>query len=151
MSGLLPVEEAQARLLALREPLAAENIGFSESLGRYLSHDVIASRDQPAAPLSAMDGYAIRFDDLPGPWTIVGEVAAGTVPSKAIGAGEAMRIFTGAMLPEGADTIVVQEDVAADATALTLMGEGPGALGRHVRERAGDFASGTRLLAAGAA
>lgn len=149
MSGLLPVEEAQARLLALRAPLATENIAVSESLGRYLSQDVVASRDQPAAALSAMDGYAIRFADMPGPWTITGEVAAGAAPEQTVGAGEAMRIFTGAMLPAGADTVIVQEDVAAAGATLTLTGDGPGAAGRHIRARAGDFAAGTRLLAAG--
>jgi len=149
MSGLLPVEEAQARLLALRAPLAPENISVSESLGRFLSQDVIASRDQPAAALSAMDGYAIRFADMPGPWTIVGEVAAGALPQRAVGAGDAIRIFTGAILPDGADTVILQEDVAADGTKLSLTGDGPGARGRHIRDRAGDFAQGTRLLATG--
>ena len=149
MSGLLPVEEAQARLLALRAPLASEKVAFSESLGRYLSQDVIALRDQPATPLSAMDGYAIRFADLPGPWTIAGEIAAGTVPERAIAAGEAMRVFTGAMLPKGADTVVIQEDVTADGTALTLTGGGPAQCGAHVRDRASDFAAGTTLVPAG--
>lgn len=149
MSGLLPVEEAQARLLALRTPLAAENIAVSASLGRYLSQDVFASRDQPAAALSAMDGYAIRFADMPGPWTITGEIAAGAAPDRTVGPGEAMRIFTGAMLPGGADTVILQEDVAAAGVALALTGDGPGARGRHIRERAGDFAAGTRLLAPG--
>src|SRR3546814_9546304 len=60
MSALLPVEEAQARLLALRPPLAGENVAFCDALGRYLAEDVVALRDQPAAPLSAMDGYAVR-------------------------------------------------------------------------------------------
>ncbi|HJS09822.1 gephyrin-like molybdotransferase Glp [Sphingopyxis sp.] len=149
MRGLLPVEEAQARLLALRAPLASENIAFSESLGRYLSSDVIALRDQPAAPLSAMDGYAIRFDDLPGPWSVIGEAAAGTAPDRIVNAGEAMRIFTGAMLPAGADTVIVQEDVALDGERLTLTGDGPGSQGRHIRARAADFAAGDCLLPAG--
>ncbi|WP_332818320.1 molybdopterin molybdotransferase MoeA [Sphingopyxis sp.] len=149
MSSLLPVEEAQARLLALRGPLLPENIALSKSLGRYLSDDVVALRDQPAAPLSAMDGYAIRFDDLPGPWTVTGEVAAGAAPNRAVGMGEAMRIFTGAILPDGADTVVVQEDVAIDGTQLALSGDGPGARGRHIRDRAIDFSAGARLLAAG--
>jgi len=149
MKGLLPVEEAQARLLTLRDPLPPENIALSESLGRYLSDDVVALRDQPAAPLSAMDGYAIRFDDLPGPWTVTGEVAAGAVPDRSVGVGEAMRIFTGAILPEGADTVVVQEDVAIDGARLTLTGDGPGTRGRQIRARAADFASGARLLAPG--
>jgi len=149
MTGLLPVEQAQARLLALRDPLSRENISLSESLGRYLSDDVLAQRDQPAAPLSAMDGYAIRFDDLLGPWTITGEVAAGAAPDQVVGVREAMRIFTGAMVPAGADTVIVQEDVAVDGTNLTLTGDGPGTRGRHIRERAADFASGACLLAAG--
>ena len=149
MSALLAVEEAQARLLALREPLGSENIAFSESLGRHLSDDVIALRDQPAAPISAMDGYAIRFDDLPGPWTVIGESAAGAAPDRSVGSSEAMRIFTGALLPPGADTVIVQEDVARDDDALSMTADGPRARGRHIRPSAADFAAGDRLLAAG--
>lgn len=106
-------------------------------------------RDQPAAPLSAMDGYAIRFADLPGPWTLIGESAAGVPPSQNVGPRQTMRIFTGAMLPAGADTVLVQEDAHADAAAITLSGEGPRALGAHIRVQAGDFAQGDALLAAG--
>jgi len=149
MNALLPVEEAQARILGLRHPLGNENVALSESLGRYLSVDVVAQRDQPAAPLSAMDGYAIRFADLPGPWTVVGESAAGTVPDRTVQPGEAIRIFTGAMLPDGADTVVVQEDVAVVDGRLQLTGDGPGTAGRHIRERAADFAVGATLLPAG--
>src|SRR5690606_35434447 len=122
-----PVAEAQARLLALRVPLAAENIAFSQSPGRYLSDDVMAARDQPAAALSAMDGYAIRFDDLPGPWVITGEITAGAAPTQPLALGAAMRIFTGAMLPDGADTVVIQEDAIAAGTSLTLTRDGPAA------------------------
>lgn len=149
MSGLLPVEEAHTRLLALRAPLSSENIAFYQSPGRYLSGDIIASRDQPAAALSAMDGYAIRFDDLPGPWSIIGEAAAGAVPERTVGPGEAMRIFTGAVLPDGADTVIVQEDVGRSGDRLTLTGDGPGTRGRHIRARAADFAANDCLLAAG--
>ena len=149
MSGLLPVEEAQTRLLALRAPLAPENIAFSESLGRYLSQDVIAQRDQPPAPLSAMDGYAIRFADLPGPWTIAGEIPAGAVPAISGGPGQAIRIFTGAMVPDGADTVVIQEDVVANGSMLTLSRDGPETRGAHIRGRASDFATGATLVAAG--
>lgn len=149
MSGLLPVEEAQARLLALRGPLPPEKISFSEGFGRYTSNDILARRDQPAAPLSAMDGYAIRFDDLLGPWTVIGESAAGAAPGRTVNAGEAMRIFTGAIVPEGADTVIVQEDVAADGSTLTLTGDGPATRGSHVRPRASDFAAGDCLLPAG--
>ncbi len=149
MKGLLTVEEAQARILALASPLEPENIPFPEAFGRFLSEDIAAIRDQPAAALSAMDGYAIRFDDLPGPWTIAGEVPAGAAAPRALGAGEAMRIFTGALLPGGADTVVLQEEVTSKGASLKLTGEGPGTRGRHVRERGGDFAAGTRLLRAG--
>ncbi len=139
MSALLAVEKAQARLLALKPPLGADNIGVAQCAGR----------DQPAAALSAMDGYAIHFADMPGPWTIAGEVAAGTAPTRALGPGEAIRIFTGAMLPANADTVVVQEDVIADGARLTLTGDGPASRGRHVRARASDFAAGAHLLTAG--
>ena len=149
MTALLPVEEAQARLLALRDPLPSEKIAFPECFGRYISDDIIAQRDQPAAPLSAMDGYAIRFDDLPGPWTVIGESAAGAAPDRSVGAREAMRIFTGAILPGGADTVIVQEDVAADGVMLSLNGGAPATRGRHIRARATDFAAGDCLLPAG--
>ncbi|MFN4358735.1 gephyrin-like molybdotransferase Glp [Sphingopyxis alaskensis] len=149
MSALLPVEEAQARLLALRAPLGRETVALADAHGRYLAADVVAERDQPAAPLSAMDGYAIRFDDLPGPWTVTGEVAAGSAPDRAVGAGEAQRIFTGAVVPPGADTVIVQEDVAREGDRLTLTGDGPDSRGRHIRARAADFAAGDALLAAG--
>ncbi|WP_188236360.1 molybdopterin molybdotransferase MoeA [Sphingopyxis sp. LK2115] len=149
MSALLPVEEAQARLLALRAPLAGETIALADAPGRYLAADVLAGRDQPAAPLSAMDGYAIRFDDLPGPWTVTGEVAAGAPPEQLVGVGEAHRIFTGAIVPPGADTVIVQEDVARAGDRLILTGDGPGSRGRHIHARAADFAAGDALLAAG--
>jgi len=150
MSGLLPVEEARARLFALHEPLASETIYYSQAVGRYISQDVIALRDQPAAPLSAMDGYAVRFADLPGPWAISGESAAGSVPAIPLGKGEAMRIFTGAMLPEGGDTVIMQEDVAADGAQLRLNTGDTIESGQHIRARASDFAAGETLVAAGA-
>ena len=149
MTALLPVEDAQDRLLGLRAPLGSEKISLSYGLSRYLSDDVVALRDQPSAALSAMDGYAIRFDDLPGPWTMVGEVAAGTATDRTLTPGQAIRIFTGALLPDGADTVVMQEDVSREGERLTLCGDGPGTRGRHIRERATDFAAGTILLPAG--
>lgn len=149
MSGLLAVEEAQARLLALRASLGSANIDFSEALGRYVSKDIVARRDQPAAPLSAMDGYAVRFADLPGPWTITGESAAGGLPSAPVGKGEAMRIFTGAWLPEGADTVVIQEDVTTEGATLRLSTADTIRPGQHIRARAGDFATGATLVSAG--
>ena len=148
--SLLPVAEAQARLLAMAEQLAAIDLPLAQARGRWLAADLIALRDQPWADLSAMDGYAIRHADLPGPWTVSREVAAGNLPGDApLRSGEAVRIFTGAPMPPGGDVVVLQEDVERDADILRLTGEGPEAAGRHIRHRASDFAAGARLLAAG--
>lgn len=149
MSGLLGVAEAQARLLALAEPLPVETVPLIEAAGRWLAEDVLARRTQPFADLSAMDGYAIRFDELPGPWQVIGESAAGTASPPPLTPGRAMRIFTGAPLPEGADTILVQEDAARDGDRLMLAGDGPGTKGKHVRRRGHDFSEGDRLLTQG--
>ena len=149
MNGLLPVEDAQRRLLALRAPLASEKVSFSQSLGRYISGDIIARRDQPDAALSAMDGYAVRFADLPGPWLIDGESAAGSAASAHLTGGNAMRIFTGAMLPEGADTVILQEDVSVAAGRLSLTAGDDVKHGQHIRARASDFAAGATLVPSG--
>lgn len=146
----MPVAEAQARLLGLAGPLPAETVPLHEARGRRLAAPVTALRDQPWADLSAMDGYAIRFADMPGPWTIAGESrAGGEPPSKALRPGEAMRIFTGAPLPDGADSVLVQEDTAVEGGQLTLTGDGPGGAGRHIRACGSDFAAGAPLLDAG--
>lgn len=150
--SLMPVAEAQARLLALATPLPVETVPLADARGRWLATPVAALRDQPWADLSAMDGYAIRFADMPGPWTIAGESrAGGEPPSAPLRRAEAMRIFTGAPLPQGADSILVQEDASADKGRLLLTGDGPGGSGRHIRRRGSDFAAGAPLLDAGAA
>ncbi|RJF90976.1 gephyrin-like molybdotransferase Glp [Sphingomonas cavernae] len=147
--SLLPVAEAQARLLALADPVSIETVTLADAAGRWAAQDVPALRDQPFADLSAMDGYAIRFADLPGPWLVVGESAAGSGFEGVAGAHEAVRIFTGAPLPAGTDTIVIQEEVERDGATLTLTGDGPAAIGQHVRRAGSDFARGDRLIAAG--
>jgi molybdopterin molybdotransferase len=148
--SLLPVEEAQQRLLALAPALPIEQGHLLSAQGRFLAEPLTALRDQPWADLSAMDGYAIRHADLPGPWTVIGTSQTGaTPPTTLLQPGEAMRIFTGAPLPPGADTVVVQEDSAVEGDRLTLTGGGPGTLGRHVRPRATDFARDEALIAAG--
>ena len=148
--SLLSVAEAQARLLALAEPLAAETVPLGDAAGRWLAADVVACRSQPSADLSAMDGYAIRFAELPGPWTVVGESAAGAGLDRALAPGEAARIFTGAPVPQGADTILVQEEAARDGEQMRLDGAGPKAKGSSVRRAGSDFAEGATLAAAGA-
>ena len=149
MSALLPVEEAQAQLFGIAEPLPGETLPLIAALGRYLAAPLVAQRTQPAADLSAMDGYAIRFADLPGPWRQTGSIAAGSFPDRPLGTRETMRIFTGAPLPTGADTVLIQEDAAASADIVALTGTGPSARGQHVRPAGSDFSSGTMLAAAG--
>jgi molybdopterin molybdotransferase len=150
MSALLAVEDAQARLFALATPLSTETLPLTTALNRYLAAPLVATRTQPAADLSAMDGYAIRFADLPGPWRQTGNIAAGTWPDQPLGSGETMRIFTGAPLPKGADTVLIQEDAAAAADTITLTGDGLATQGQHVRVVGSDFSAGATLVAAGA-
>jgi molybdopterin molybdotransferase len=149
MSDLLPVAEAQARLLAAVRPVDTETLAFAEAIGRWAAEPVIARRTQPARDLSAMDGYALRFADLPGPVRVIGESAAGRPFAGTIGAGEAVRIFTGAAMPGGADVVLVQEEAAHDGERLTLDGEGPPRIGANVRRRGLDFSAGDTLVAAG--
>lgn len=148
-TALLARADAQARLLALATPVAAETVTLAAAAGRWLAADITARVDHPFADLSAMDGFAIRAADLPGPWRVVAEVPAGRLPERAIGGGEAARIFTGAPLPPGADTVLVQEDAALDGVRLTLAGAGPGGTGAHVRPRGRDFRAGATIIAAG--
>ena len=96
-----------------------------------------------------MDGYAIRFADLPGPWRVIGESAAGRAFAGPVGPGEAARVFTGAAIPRGTDTILVQEEAARDANVLRLTGEGPSRQGMSVRRKGLDFGDGDMLIAAG--
>jgi molybdopterin molybdotransferase len=147
--SLLPVAEAQARLLALATLLPVERLALAEAAGRWAAEDVVARRTQPAADLSTMDGYAIRFADLPGPWRVIGESRAGAGFDRALDAGEAARIFTGAPVPQGANAVLIQEEAARDGDTLRLNGEGPPHEGSSVRPRGSDFAEGATLIAAG--
>ncbi len=143
------MEEAQARLLALATPLPIERVDVPSALGRYLAEPLYARRTQPAAHISAMDGYAVRDSDLAGPWLVVGESAAGHPFQGAVPAGSAVRISTGALLPADCNAVVVQEDVSRDGETITLAGQGPNPAGRHVRHAGSDFRLDSELLAAG--
>jgi len=146
---LLPVDEAQSRLFALADTLPVEHVPLADAIGRWAAEDIAARRTQPAATLSAMDGYALRFEDMPGPWRVVGESAAGAPHPLPVAAGEAVRIFTGAALPPGTDTVLVQEEAARDGATLSLAGEGPPYHGRNTRARGLDFHQGDILVRAG--
>ena len=151
MAALLSVSEAQARLLALAPALTVETVDLVAAAGRWAAEDIFALRAQPAADLSAMDGYAIRFAELPGPWTVAGSSVAGGGLGRALLPGETARIFTGAPVPEGADTILIQEEAAREGDLVRLDGEGPEKRGRNVRPAGNDFRHGDRLIAAGEA
>jgi len=96
-----------------------------------------------------MDGYAIRFGDMPGPWQIIGESAAGARFEGFVSSGQAVRIFTGAPIPDGADTVIVQEDVERSGERIALTGDGPPRLGAHVRPAGLDFTKGDLLFERG--
>jgi len=140
--------EAQARLFALAPPVSTESVSIAEAAGRWTSEPVRALRTQPDSDLSAMDGYAIRHADLPGPWRVVGEAAAGRPMLSGLGQSEAARIFTGSQLPEGADTILIQENATQNDNVLALTGEAP-TVGQWVRPRGADFGSDRVIIAAG--
>ncbi|KAB2861127.1 MAG: molybdopterin molybdenumtransferase MoeA, partial [Bauldia sp.] len=113
MAGLLPVDEALARVLDGVGPLPAETVDMREAAGRVLAADIVARRAQPPFNTTAMDGYAVRAADIatvPVQLSVIGESAAGKRFAGVVGAGEAVRIFTGAPLPDGADTILIQEN-----------------------------------------
>ncbi|HET7252344.1 MAG TPA: molybdopterin molybdenumtransferase MoeA, partial [Xanthobacteraceae bacterium] len=132
--ALMPVAEALARVLAEAEPLPAEAAPLVDACGRVLAGDVTALRTQPPADVSAMDGYAVRAADVakaPVRLTLIGEVAAGHPFEGAVGPGEAARIFTGGVLPPGADTIVIQENAVREGDAVVIAESA--SKGKHVR------------------
>lgn len=147
---LLSLEDAQKRLISMARPLASEMLPVGEAMGRYLAEDLIAKRSQPAGDMSAMDGYAIRFEERAEPWQMVGECKAGSPPCPPIMAGQAARIFTGALMPDGTDTVVMQENVTCDDDGMIRLTSHPApAKGHHVRRKGGDFMAGDSVLQAG--
>ena len=147
--NMLTVAEAQARLLARVAPLPPETVALAFAAGRRAAADTHATLTSPPFAVAAMDGYAICWTDRAGPWRVVGEAAAGRGFAGHVGAGGAARIFTGAPLPAGTDTVIVQEDVARDGETLRLTGDGPPGQGAHIRRAGLDFATGDRVVAAG--
>jgi molybdopterin molybdotransferase len=143
---LLGVDDARARMLAEISALPAERVALRASIGRLLAEDVTAARDQPPFDASAMDGWALRSADAPGTLAIVGESAAGHGYEGKVGPGQAVRIFTGAAIPAGADTIVIQEDAQREGDRVTVPAS---PAGDSVRPRGGDFRAGASLLSAG--
>ena len=150
MASLLLVADALARVLDGVEPLPSESAALVEAEGRVLAADVAARRTQPPADMSAMDGYAVKAADVarvPVDLKLVGEVAAGRPFSGEVHAGEAARIFTGGVVPPGADTIVIQENTGRDGDRITV--KSPSPAGKHIRRAGLDFEQGQLLLPRG--
>jgi len=149
---MLSVDQALARILEALNPLPAEQIPVSDGLGRVLAEDVASRRTQPPAAVSAMDGYAVRAADVaavPAVLRVIGQAPAGDAYQGKVGAGEAVRIFTGAPVPAGADAIVIQENTEpADGTVKVLKVAAEGAF---VRPAGLDFREGDVRLKAGRA
>jgi molybdopterin molybdotransferase len=141
---VISVEEALARLFALATPLPLETIPLRHAAGRYMATPAIAQRDQPPFPASAMDGYAIHGDAIPGAqFTVVGEAGAGHAFGGTINAGQALRIFTGAPIPAGATRVVIQEDAARDGDRITIRDKVDMSI--HIRPKGQDFTAGSAL------
>lgn len=150
-TGLIPVAEALGRVLAsIPAPVEAETVPLARAAGRTLAADVAASRTQPPFPASAMDGYAVRFADasvVGASLRLIGTSAAGHGFPGRIGPGEAVRIFTGAPVPEGADAILIQEDAEAEGESVRVMEAVEQS--RFIRRAGLDFTAGETLLVAG--
>src|SRR5947209_15183846 len=141
---LLPVEAALARVLAgPRGPLRRESLPLSQAYGRTLAADLAAKRTQPPKAISAMDGYALRAEDAGAAGarlTLIGTSAAGRGFAGKLGSGEAVRIFTGAPVPEGADAIVIQEDTTSDGVSVAI--NVPAKAQMYIRPAGLDFSEG---------
>jgi molybdopterin molybdotransferase len=148
--ALMPVADALAAVLAGAEPLPEEMVALDAAHHRVLARDVAALRTQPPQPMSAMDGYAVRSADAARAGTrlkVIGEVAAGRPFEQRVGADETVRIFTGGVIPEGADAVIIQEDSVVEADCITVTAAA--VKGRHIRPAGIDFREGDVLLSAG--
>ncbi|MDO9562969.1 MAG: molybdopterin molybdotransferase MoeA, partial [Bradyrhizobium sp.] len=148
--ALMPVADALAAILAGAEPLPQEMVALDDAHHRVLARDVAALRTQPPQAMSAMDGYAVRSADAShaaARLRVIGEVAAGRPFEKSVGAGEAVRIFTGGVIPDGADAVIIQEDTVAEDGGITITEAARP--GRHIRPAGIDFREGDVLLAGG--
>jgi molybdopterin molybdotransferase len=146
----MPVADALKAVLDSAEPLPEEMIALDAAHHRVLARDVAARRTQPPQAMSAMDGYAVRAADAPDTTVrlkVIGEVAAGRPFENQVGKGEAVRIFTGGVIPEGADAVIIQEDTSVEGSSIRITEAA--IAGRHIRAAGVDFRKGDVLLAGG--
>jgi molybdopterin molybdotransferase len=147
--ALMPVTDALAAILAGAEPMPEEMVALDDAYHRVLAYDVASLRTQPPQAMSAMDGYAVRATDanLGARLRVIGEIAAGRPFTRALAAGEALRIFTGGVMPDGADAVVIQEDATRDGD-IVVVNEAARAA-KNIRSAGIDFNQGDVLLRAG--
>lgn len=148
--SLLPVADALARILDGVQPVSSQDVPLAQAVDRVLGQDVAATRTQPPAPVSAMDGYAVRASDVvraPAALSVIGTAPAGHLFNGRVEPGQAVRIFTGGVMPEGADTVVIQENTEAHGDQVRI--NEPAKPGAFVRPAGLDFKSGDVLLHAG--
>ena len=146
---MISVDEAQARLLALASPLPPVERELMQAVRHYVHAPLMAMRTQPAADLSAMDGYAIAVQDFPGPWRVIGESAAGHPFAGDLQRGEAVRIFTGAYVPQNADSVLIQENALRDGDILRTTVDHVPTPGANIRRLGDDFRAGDVVLPKG--
>jgi molybdopterin molybdotransferase len=147
---LMPVADALAAILAGADPLPEEMAALDTAFHRVLARDFAARRTQPPQAMSAMDGYAVRSADaadLTARLRVIGEVAAGRPFGSKVGRGEAVRIFTGGVIPDGTDAVIIQEDTVIDGDRITITEAAKP--GRHIRAAGVDFREGDVLLTRG--
>ena len=147
---MISVADATARVVAAFKPVESETVAIDRAAGRVLARDAHAQMTQPPAPVSSMDGYAVRAADtarVPAQLRVIGESPAGHPYRGALKPGEAVRIFTGGVVPEGADGIVIQEDATVDGDRVTLNATARPA--KHIRAAGMDFRTGDVLAKAG--
>jgi molybdopterin molybdotransferase len=155
MQGLTPLLDAQKIVLDAAHPLGLEKIGLLEVLGRVLGEDIIAQRDNPPWDNSAMDGFAVRYEDIkqehaigkPVVLKVIEDVPAGKMAAKTVGPGQAIRIMTGAPVPKGADTVLKVEDTEHTPDSVTVFKPEP--RGANIRPQGEDVKKGECIIAKG--
>ena len=155
MEGLTLLQDAQKTVLAAAQPLGIEKVGLLDALGRVLAEDIIAQRDNPPWDNSAMDGFAVRWEDIkqehaitkPVELKIIEEVQAGNVATKTVGPGQAIRIMTGAAVPKGVDTVVKVEETEATGDTVRIFKAVE--RGANIRPQGEDVKKGDCIIAKG--
>jgi len=155
MTGLTQLHDAQKVVLDAAPVLGLEKISILDALGRVLGEDIVAERDNPPWDNSAMDGFAVRWDDIkpehaiqkPVMLSVIEDVPAGTMPSKAVGSGQAIRIMTGAPIPQGADTVLKVEDTEHTSDSVRVFKAEP--KGANIRPQGEDVKKGDCIIAKG--